>query len=80
MAAEALGRYLAGADNRDQAERVWREALADLPAENDCDLLQAAVRGSLAAQLALDDEAMRLKDRLQSAGFNDPRYPLQVIL
>ena len=79
LAAEALGRYLAGTGKASEAEVIWTHALADFPGEEDCDLLQAAVRASLTDHLAMVEEAGRLKSRLHSAGFSDPRYPLPAI-
>ena len=74
LAAESLGRYLAGSNARQRAETVWREALSLLPAAADCDLLQSAVRSRLTRHLRLEAESESLRNRLAAAGFSDPRY------
>jgi tetratricopeptide (TPR) repeat protein len=71
---ETLGAAVFANGDKAGAERIWNSALAALDAEPKGDLVAVAIRRLLAVDLGRTQLAAELSQRLEKAGFNDPRF------
>jgi tetratricopeptide (TPR) repeat protein len=71
---ETLGAAVFANGDKAGAERIWNSALAALDAEPKGDLVAVAIRRLLAVDLGQTQLAAELSQRLEKAGFHDPRF------